>query len=102
MMEFSGKIRFTCLKGKIRSRNICMKNQTVMHSGRRLSLTIIIGIAVIIGAALTWKNVTAHQQDKIEYNQVYECRDGAKFKVLSCAGPGKFDSCETFAINELS
>ncbi|HKO41940.1 MAG TPA: hypothetical protein VJU84_01515 [Pyrinomonadaceae bacterium] len=45
----------------------------------------------------------AQKQDKIEYNHVYDCGDGrARFKVLSCTGPGKYDRCETFVINELS
>jgi len=57
----------------------------------------------IAGAAIALKKVSAQTQDKIEYNQVYECAvSGARFKVLSCTGPGKYDRCETFAINELS
>ena len=70
-----------------------MNKQTTLHSIKLLPLA----ITIIIGAAFP-----ALAQDKIEYNQVYECGNGAKFKVLSCAGPGKYDRCETFAINELS
>lgn len=60
-------------------------------------------IAVVLGVAVTWKNVTAEQQDKIEYNQVYECGGmKSKFKVFSCKGTDKFDRCDVFYINELS
>jgi hypothetical protein len=80
-----------------------MKKQSVLDSAKRLSLVIFAAITIIIGAAITWKSVTAEQQDKIEYNQVYDCGEGkGKFKVLSCKGTGKYDRCETFAINELS
>lgn len=79
-----------------------MKKQSVRGSAKMLSLAIFAAITVI-GAAVALKSVTAEQQDKIEYNQVYDCGDGkTKFKVLSCTGPGKFDKCETFTINELS
>ena len=55
-------------------------------------------IAVLIGAAFP-----ALAQDKIEYNQVYDCGDGKpRFKVIKCAGSGKLDKCEIFTINELS
>lgn len=70
---------------------------------KRFSLIAIVSMLTIAFGAVTLKNVTAQKQDKIEYNQVYECAaSGARFKVLSCAGPGKYDRCETFAINELS
>ena len=56
---------------------------------------------IITGAAVVLQRATA--QDKIEYNQVYDCGDGkSKFKVLSCKGTGKFDRCEIFYINEYS
>ncbi len=59
-------------------------------------------IIIISGAVVTWKSVSA-EQDKIEYNQVYECGAGkSKFKVLSCKGTGKMDRCEIFRINEYS
>jgi hypothetical protein len=75
-----------------------MTKQTNLHSIKLLSLAIVAAITIIIGAA---SPVLA--QDKIEYNQVYECGDGGeRFKILSCAGPGKFDRCEYFTINELS
>ncbi len=70
---------------------------------KKLGLTAIVLILTIAGAAVVLQKSLAQKQDKIEYNQVYECPEGkGKFKVLSCAGPGKYDTCETFAINELS
>lgn len=55
------------------------------------------------GVAVVLQKAAAQKQDKIEYNQVYDCGEGkGKFKVLSCSGPGKSDRCETFDINELS
>jgi hypothetical protein len=76
-----------------------MKKQTNLHSIKLLSLAMVAAITIIIGAALP-----ALAQDKIEYNQVYDCGDSlkSKFKVLSCKGTGKFDRCEVFYINELS
>lgn len=64
---------------------------------------VLMAITLIAGAAVVLQKTTAQKQNKIEYNQVYECGEGkGKFKVLSCAGPGKYDRCETFVINELS
>jgi hypothetical protein len=75
-----------------------MTNQTNLHSIKLLPLAFVAAITIIFGAAFP-----AFAQDKIEYNQVYECPvSGARFKVLNCKGPGQFDSCETFTINELS
>ncbi len=76
-----------------------MKKQTNLHSIKLLSLAMVAAITIIIGAAFP-----ALAQDKIEYNQIYDCGDGlkSKFKVLSCKGTGKFDRCEVFYINELS
>lgn len=69
----------------------------------KLGLMAIVLFLTIAGAAVVLQKAMAQKQDKIEYNQVYDCRDGTlKFKVLSCTGPGKFDRCETFTINELS
>ncbi len=60
---------------------------------KKLGLT-----AIILFVAIT---VAAQTQDKIEYNQVYDCGEGkAKFKVLSCEGTGKYDKCKTFNIND--
>jgi len=57
----------------------------------------------VAGGAVILQRATAQTRDKIEYNQVYDCGDGkGQFKVLSCSGMGKFDRCETFAINKLS
>lgn len=75
-----------------------MKKQTNLHSIKSLSLAMVAAITIIIGAAFP-----ALAQDKIEYNQIYDCGEGRqKFKVLSCTGPSKSDRCETFDINELS
>ena len=75
-----------------------MKKQINLHSIKLLSLAIVAALTIIIAAAFP-----ASAQDKIEYNQVYDCGEGkGKFKVLSCTGPGKYDRCETFTINELS
>lgn len=76
-----------------------MMKQSNPFSIKLLSPAIVAAITIIIGAAFP-----ASAQDKIEYNQVYDCGDGSKskFKVLSCKGTGKFDRCEVFYINELS
>ncbi len=70
----------------------------------KLGLTAIVLFLTIAGAAVFLQKAMAQKQDKIEYNQVYDCGDGSKskFKVLSCKGTGKFDRCEVFYINELS
>jgi hypothetical protein len=70
----------------------------------KFGLMAIVLFLTIAGAIVSLKRVTAQMQDKIEYNQVYDCGDGSKskFKVLSCKGTGKFDRCEVFYINELS
>lgn len=79
-----------------------MKKQTKLHSIKLLSLAIFAAI-IVIGAAFALKSVTAEIQDKVEYNQIYDCGDGkSKFKVLSCKGTGKFDRCDVFYINENS
>jgi hypothetical protein len=81
-----------------------MKKYMALGSNKMLSLAIFITLTIIIGTAVTWENVTtAHQQDKIEYNAVYECGGmKSKFKVSSCKGTGKLDRCDIFYINELS
>ena len=57
----------------------------------------------IAGAATVLQKVTAQQQDKVEYNQTYDCGSGGrKFKVFSCKGTAKLDRCEVFYINEYS
>lgn len=63
----------------------------------------IILFLTLAGAAVVLQKATAQMQDKIEYNQVYDCGDGKpKFRVLSCAGSDKFDRCKIFTVNELS
>lgn len=75
-----------------------MNKQTKLHFIKLLSLTVVAAITIIIGLT-----ISISAQDKIEYNQVYDCGEGKqKFKVLNCKGMGKFDTCETFDINELS
>jgi hypothetical protein len=70
---------------------------------KKLGFIAIVLFLTIAGASLTFKTVTADIQDKIEYNQTYDCGDGkSKFKVLSCKGTGKLDRCDIFYINELS
>jgi hypothetical protein len=79
-----------------------MKKPTNLNSIKMLLLTVCVAITVV-GATIALKRVAAEQQDKIEYNQVYDCGNGrGKFKVLRCTGTGKYDRCETFTINELS
>ncbi|MEO7660549.1 MAG: hypothetical protein ABIV48_13120 [Pyrinomonadaceae bacterium] len=69
----------------------------------KLGLAAIVLFLTIAGAAVAWQKAMAQNQDKIEYNTVYVCGDRrAKFKVLSCKGTGKLDTCEVFNINELS
>ena len=68
----------------------------------KLGLRAIIVILTIAGAVFVWQKALAQKQDKIEYNQVYECKGQLRFKVLSCKGTDKFDRCEIFTINELS
>jgi len=64
-------------------------------------LTAVILFITIAGAAIVWQKASA--QDKVEYNQIYDCGSGkSKFKVLNCKGTGKFDRCEIFYINEYS
>lgn len=63
-------------------------------------------ISTVAGAAFVLQTAMANE-DKIEYNAVYDCAGASgsaksKFKVISCKGPGKFDRCEVFYINELS
>lgn len=63
----------------------------------KFSLIAIVLFLTIAGAALTFKTVNAHQQDKIEYNTVYDCGDSRpKFKVLNCKG----DMCKVYTIKE--
>jgi len=70
---------------------------------KKFGLMAIVLFLTITGAAISLESVTAHMQDKVEYNAVYDCGDGKrKFKVLSCKGTGKFDRCEVFYINEYS
>jgi hypothetical protein len=70
---------------------------------QKVRLMAIVLFLTIAGAGFILQNAGAQTRDRIEYNQVYDCGDKAsKFKVLSCSGPGKYDRCETFAINELS
>ena len=55
-------------------------------------------ITIIIVSALS-----AFAQGKIEFNQIYDCGGTrANFKIISCKGTGKLDTCEVFNINELS
>ena len=69
----------------------------------KLGVTTIVLLLAIGGASVSFQKAMAQKQDKIEYNQIYDCGEGRqKFKVLSCTGPGKSDRCETFDINELS
>ncbi|HKO96625.1 MAG TPA: hypothetical protein VJU86_06525 [Pyrinomonadaceae bacterium] len=57
----------------------------------------------VAGATVSLQRTTAQRQDRIEYNEVYDCGKGKlKFKVLTCTGTGKFDRCEIFNINEYS
>lgn len=68
---------------------------------KKLGLTAIAVFLTIAGAAAVLQRAAA--QDKLEYNQIYDCGEGkSKFKVLSCKGAGKFDRCDIFYINEYS
>jgi hypothetical protein len=68
---------------------------------KKLSLMAIALFLTIAGAAVVLQRATA--QDKVEYNQIYDCGNGkSKFKVLSCKGTGKLNRCEIFYINEYS
>lgn len=65
----------------------------------KFSLVAISLFLAVAGSAVVLQKAAA--QDKIEYNQVYDCGK-SKFKVLSCKGMGKFDRCDIFYINEYS
>ncbi len=70
---------------------------------KMLYLVMTVMFLTIAGSAVVLQKTIAQLQDKIEYNQVYDCGEKfSKFKVLSCSGPNKSDRCETFDINELS
>lgn len=70
---------------------------------KTLSLAAVVLFLTIAGGAFAWNRVAAVTTGDIEYNAVYECGGmKSKFKVLSCKGPGGFDRCEVFYINELS
>ena len=73
-----------------------MSRKTLAFGAIALFLTVAAG-------AIVFNRVAAQADDKIEYDAVYECGGmKSKFKVLSCKGPGGFDRCEVFYINELS
>jgi hypothetical protein len=70
---------------------------------KKIGLTAIVLILTIGGAAVVLQKSLAQKQDKIEYNTVYDCGDSRpKFKVLSCKGTDKFDTCKVYNINESS
>ncbi len=74
-----------------------------MNKNKLILLAIVILMTISTAPGL-FQKAMAQEQDKIEYNTVYDCGGGmkSKFKVLSCKGTGKFDRCEVFYINELS
>ena len=96
------RIRILLVMFSLETNKVLKQKGVKIMIQKKFGLMTIVLFLIIAGAAVVLQKAVAQSQDKIEYNQIYECRDGAKFKVLSCKGTGKFDRCETFAINELS
>lgn len=69
----------------------------------KFGLIAIVLFLIFTGAAIVLQKATAQKQDKIEYNAVYDCGDSRpNFRVFSCKGTGKFDTCKVYTINESS
>ena len=69
----------------------------------KFRLMAIVLFLTIVGAAVVLQKATAQKQDKIEYNTLYDCGDSRpKFKVLSCKGTDKSDTCKVYTIKESS
>ncbi len=66
-------------------------------SKNKFGLIVIVLFLTFTGAAVILQKSMAQNQDKIEYNAIYDCGDSRpKFKVLSCKG----DICKVYTIKE--